>query len=125
MSASTACPQASTIEVKSRVHRRDELLREGHPPFTEAKIKFAPTYKCACRRTTPTVSSILWQHPLDMPSKYDVGTQAFDTSSKQRAPAWTDRVLWSGSGVHCILYDSVAAETASDHKPVVAKLLWE
>ncbi|VEN40077.1 unnamed protein product [Callosobruchus maculatus] len=74
--------------------------------FSEAKITFPPTYK------------------------YDPGTQNFDTSSKQRAPAYTDRILFKQrnhrrlSGHHeypplqCLVYDSVPSITTSDHKPV-------
>lgn len=88
--------------------------------FREAKITFPPTYK------------------------YDPGTQRFDTSSKQRAPAYTDRILYkfkpmpittvhrrtssiSGtksshppSPVKCLAYDSVQSIITSDHKPVWA-----
>ncbi|KAK9885426.1 hypothetical protein WA026_010922 [Henosepilachna vigintioctopunctata] len=76
--------------------------------FTEAKITFPPTYK------------------------YDPGTQNFDTSSKQRAPAYTDRILYKqrttrrlSSAVHipplqCLAYNSVPSITTSDHKPVWA-----
>ncbi|XP_044253459.1 inositol polyphosphate 5-phosphatase E isoform X2 [Tribolium madens] len=74
--------------------------------FTEAKITFPPTYK------------------------YDPGTQNFDTSSKQRTPAYTDRILFKHragrrfSGqmetppLQCLVYDSVSSITTSDHKPV-------
>ncbi|CAO1340761.1 unnamed protein product [Diamesa serratosioi] len=88
--------------------------------FKEAKISFPPTYK------------------------YDVGTQHFDTSSKQRAPAYTDRILYKyklppigfrrtsalinsdsrsstpPSPITCIAYDSVQSIISSDHKPVWA-----
>lgn len=88
--------------------------------FREANITFPPTYK------------------------YDPGTQRFDSSSKQRAPAYTDRILYkykpllvttahrrisSVTGgkithpplpVKCIAYDSVPNITTSDHKPVWA-----
>ncbi|GAB0092546.1 Inositol polyphosphate 5-phosphatase E [Sergentomyia squamirostris] len=81
--------------------------------FKEAKITFPPTYK------------------------YDPGTQQFDTSSKQRAPAYTDRILYKyrstplglrrgsalipmQSPVECLAYDSVPTIVTSDHKPVWA-----
>lgn len=85
--------------------------------FKEANILFPPTYK------------------------YDVGTQQFDTSSKQRAPAYTDRILYkyrtsssvlrrgslliSGGTppphpIECLAYDSVPSIVTSDHKPVWA-----
>ncbi|KAF2898796.1 hypothetical protein ILUMI_07381 [Ignelater luminosus] len=74
--------------------------------FCEANITFPPTYK------------------------YDPGTQNFDTSSKQRTPAYTDRILYKQraarrlSGLpevpplQCLIYDSVPSITTSDHKPV-------
>ncbi|KAI5651761.1 72 kDa inositol polyphosphate 5-phosphatase [Phthorimaea operculella] len=90
--------------------------------FKEAPITFPPTYK------------------------YDPGSQQFDTSSKQRAPAYTDRILYKArsmsttsnsafadalllgfrrisavpaqSGLKCIAYNSVQSVCTSDHKPV-------
>ncbi|KAK9718065.1 Endonuclease-reverse transcriptase [Popillia japonica] len=74
--------------------------------FSEANITFPPTYK------------------------YDPGTQNFDTSAKQRTPAYTDRILYkhrhvrrlSGQPetppIECMLYDSVPSIVTSDHKPV-------
>ncbi|XP_018576609.1 inositol polyphosphate 5-phosphatase E isoform X2 [Anoplophora glabripennis] len=74
--------------------------------FSEAKITFSPTYK------------------------YDPGTQNFDTSSKQRTPAYTDRILYKQKStrrlsgqletppLRCLVYDSVPSITTSDHKPV-------
>lgn len=63
-------------------------------------------------------------------NKYDPGTQNFDTSAKQRTPAYTDRILYkhrhvrrlSGQPetppIECMLYDSVPSIVTSDHKPV-------
>lgn len=68
--------------------------------FDEADIGFRPTYK------------------------YDIGSvHAFDTSEKQRPPAWTDRVLWRVGGkrtatIRPLLYASCQTVTTSDHKPV-------
>ncbi|XP_068631973.1 inositol polyphosphate 5-phosphatase E [Battus philenor] len=85
--------------------------------FREAPITFPPTYK------------------------YDPGSQQFDTSSKQRAPAYTDRILYkarsmttnsssafsglrrvstvpASSGLKCLAYNSAQSVCTSDHKPV-------
>ncbi|XP_053556533.1 phosphatidylinositol 4,5-bisphosphate 5-phosphatase A [Bombina bombina] len=83
--------------------------------FMEGSLTFTPTYK------------------------YDVGTNTFDTSSKKRKPAWTDRILWKmkhpmlrnpvgGPGpisskseelsVTLLSYGSHMQYTESDHKPV-------
>ncbi|XP_045497660.1 inositol polyphosphate 5-phosphatase E [Colias croceus] len=85
--------------------------------FREAPIRFPPTYK------------------------YDPGSQKFDTSSKQRVPAYTDRILFKAkcmttntsapfaglrrvstvpvtSGLKCLAYNSVQSICTSDHKPV-------
>jgi hypothetical protein len=54
----------------------DQLLRErtlgnAFAGFREGSISFMPTFK------------------------YDTGSDRFDSSSKERPPAWTDRVLYS------------------------------
>lgn len=93
----------------SRVLEYDQLLKEkcngnAFEHFAEDEIKFLPTFK------------------------YDKGTNNFDTSSKYRSPAWTDRILYkcksnNHENGHTLLnlleytsYDS----KYSDHKPVIA-----
>jgi inositol polyphosphate 5-phosphatase INPP5E len=105
------------------IFRLTSVLADGaaFKGFKEAKIYFPPTYK------------------------YDVGTQQFDTSSKQRAPAYTDRILYKYKlpplgfrrpsafnkdddgrpnspppPIQCLAYDSVQSIVSSDHKPVWA-----
>lgn len=73
--------------------------------FQEGPITFPPTYK------------------------FDVGTNVYDTSEKQRVPAWCDRILWL---VHDDSFDGVPLEVKqlhyrhhpeykiSDHRPVTS-----
>lgn len=51
--------------------------------------------------------------------KYDLMTADYDTSPKQRIPAWTDRILFSGSLLDLNRY-SRAEIYSSDHRPVYA-----
>ncbi|KAK0090636.1 hypothetical protein PV325_009379 [Microctonus aethiopoides] len=113
--SSTCFPQSSPISLA-----KDQLrmtLNEGAVlrGFEEAPITFPPTYK------------------------YDPGTQTFDSSNKQRTPAYTDRILFKGKAhtrgyirrvshessssqkdgsIECLVYDSVPSICTSDHKPV-------
>jgi len=84
--------------------RHDQLTRvisEGaaFPGFAEGKINFAPTFK------------------------FDKGTKSYDTSHKQRIPAWTDRILFKPSGVRVLDYRSEVDATHSDHRPVSGTFL--
>lgn len=84
--------------------RHDQLLRtisEGaaFSDFSEGRINFPPTFKL------------------------DKGTPDYDTSHKQRIPAWTDRILFKHNrGVKVHEYDSVQGAMHSDHRPVFATL---
>ncbi|CAN6645717.1 polyphosphatidylinositol phosphatase Inp53p [Trichomonascus vanleenenianus] len=66
---------------------------ETFPYYHEAPITFLPTYK------------------------FDNGTDTYDTSEKQRVPAWTDRILSRGPGLKSLSYGS-APLMFSDHRPV-------
>jgi hypothetical protein len=79
--------------------RHDQLkktIAEGRafPGFAEGKIEFAPTFK------------------------FDKETGSYDTSHKQRIPAWTDRILFKPDGTRVLQYDSVPDAQHSDHRPV-------
>ena len=64
--------------------------------YQEAPIRFRPSYK------------------------YDPGTDNWDTSEKNRAPAWCDRVLCKGDNITMRQYRSHPSLRMSDHKPVSA-----
>jgi synaptojanin len=63
--------------------------------YNEGTITFPPTYK------------------------FDNGTDRYDTSEKQRIPAWTDRILFRGQGLKLLDYHSANLKM-SDHRPVYA-----
>jgi hypothetical protein len=87
------------------LHVHDQLLKEMKNnrgfrlrPFTEGPLLFAPTYK------------------------YDPRSALYDTSEKNRVPAWCDRVLWRASvpsRVREIEYRRYETNV-SDHRPVSA-----
>ncbi|XP_033212806.1 inositol polyphosphate 5-phosphatase E isoform X2 [Belonocnema kinseyi] len=111
----TRFPRQSPVNLQKDQLRT--ILNDGSVfrGFQEAPITFPPTYK------------------------YDPGTQNFDSSNKQRTPAYTDRILFKGKAhtrgyirrlshestgtqkdgaIECLIYDSVPSICTSDHKPV-------
>jgi hypothetical protein len=83
----------------NKLLRRDQLLQtiasgRAFSQFSEGKITFLPTFK------------------------FDKGTQNYDTSHKQRVPAWTDRILFRSNKVKVLEYQSVPDALHSDHRPV-------
>ncbi|XP_022906082.2 type II inositol 1,4,5-trisphosphate 5-phosphatase [Onthophagus taurus] len=79
--------------------KHDQLMLEQQKGkcfegFLEAPIHFQPTYK------------------------YDLNSDHYDTSEKGRAPAWTDRVLYRGKGIHPTVYRCHMELQTSDHKPI-------
>jgi phosphatidylinositol-bisphosphatase len=74
---------------------RDQMkLGNVFQGFTEGNLSFRPTYK------------------------YDTGTDNWDSSEKNRSPAWCDRILYKGNEVTQVDYTSQAQYKLSDHKPV-------
>eukprot|EP00943_MAST-04B_sp_MAST-4B-sp1_P004411 g4411.t1 len=67
--------------------------------FNEGPLNFRPTYK------------------------FDKESDVYDTSRKQRIPAWTDRILWRSNGgcaIDLIAYDCENSVKTSDHRAVRA-----
>eukprot|EP00823_Brevimastigomonas_motovehiculus_P003217 TRINITY_DN1949_c0_g1_i1.p1 TRINITY_DN1949_c0_g1~~TRINITY_DN1949_c0_g1_i1.p1 ORF type:complete len:685 (-),score=128.46 TRINITY_DN1949_c0_g1_i1:411-2465(-) len=83
----------------------DQLITEksagnAFKKFQEGPIMFPPTYK------------------------FKVGTSEYDrrddnSRSKNRLPAWCDRVQWLGDEAQLLWYKACGAITHSDHKPVM------
>ncbi|CUA69373.1 hypothetical protein RSOLAG22IIIB_03896 [Rhizoctonia solani] len=51
--------------------------------------------------------------------RYDLYSDEYDTSEKQRIPAWTDRVLYRGIGLDLAVYNRAELKQ-SDHRPIYA-----
>lgn len=67
--------------------------------FQEAPVQFFPTYK------------------------FDIGCDNYDTTSKQRTPSYTDRVVFRSrqpNDIRVLKYSSCSSIKTSDHRPVIA-----
>uniref|UniRef100_A0A8C6XTX3 Phosphatidylinositol polyphosphate 5-phosphatase type IV n=1 Tax=Naja naja TaxID=35670 RepID=A0A8C6XTX3_NAJNA len=82
--------------------QHDQLLKEMQSGsifkgFQEAPIFFRPSYK------------------------FDVGQDTYDTTSKQRTPSYTDRVIYRSrhqNEIHAVKYSACFGIRTSDHRPV-------
>ncbi|KAJ8260526.1 hypothetical protein COCON_G00162490 [Conger conger] len=66
--------------------------------FQEAPIHFLPTYK------------------------FDIGSDVYDSTSKQRTPSYTDRILYRSrqrDDIKTVKYTSCSSIKTSDHRPVI------
>jgi hypothetical protein len=101
-SESDACSTEHATNVNALLNkllRRDQLLQaiasgQAFSGFNEGKITFLPTFK------------------------FDKGTSHYDTSHKQRVPAWTDRIVFRSNKIRVLEYQSIAEAKHSDHRPV-------
>lgn len=84
--------------IATSIEPRLMLMLLAMQGFQEGLLKFMPTFK------------------------FDFGTDTYDTSSKQRIPSWTDRILWKcgrdmpPSAVQQLDYDSLRDVRDSDHR---------
>ncbi|KAK9461122.1 SacI homology domain-containing protein [Lipomyces oligophaga] len=90
--------QSGELEILYRNDQLNKAMLNGQAfqYFDEAQVHFNPTYK------------------------FDNGTDVYDTSEKQRIPAWTDRILIRGSNIKQLSYNSAVDVKFSDHRPIYA-----
>ncbi|MBW0471563.1 hypothetical protein O181_011278 [Austropuccinia psidii MF-1] len=100
LAESAATGSCSTLLEYDQLKQQIDL-RNAFQDFQEGEITFPPTYK------------------------FDVGTDNYDTSEKQRIPSYTDRILYLAGRVNDIEvleYKSYQSFCLSDHKPVASTM---
>ena len=66
------------------------------------------------------------EHPITfLPTyKFDINSDHYDRSNKQRTPSYTDRILFRANGrgnpIVCRCYQAISTIKTSDHRPVYA-----
>lgn len=87
--------QIDSVLEKDQMQLQRDIGQQELSKYSEAEIKFPPSYS------------------------FDLGTDNYDSSEKQRVPSWCDRIIWrSGDLVTCDYYDCLFDFRSSDHKPV-------
>jgi hypothetical protein len=112
--------------------KHDQLRREVHhgrvfTGWREAEITFPPTFKFDLPGTVSTIKK-RWSHVH--PSGFH---GVYDSSTKQRVPSWTDRILytsphhstadWHKRPIVPTSYRAVMDLVESDHRPVTGEFL--
>ncbi|KAF4370169.1 hypothetical protein F8388_007310 [Cannabis sativa] len=98
----TSLPERMTIVFQLRIEQRWGRVFDG---WSEGRIYFPPTYKYSNNSDRYAGED---RHPKE----------------KRRTPAWCDRILWYGRGLHQMSY--VRGESRfSDHRPVYSMFVAE
>ncbi|KAK3098461.1 hypothetical protein FSP39_019707 [Pinctada imbricata] len=84
------------LQSYDQLHQQLGRSPDVFPGYMEGKVLFRPTYK------------------------YNPGTDEWDSSEKNRIPAWCDRILFKGPGINLLQYREHSELLISDHKPVSA-----
>jgi len=99
MENGTVREYAQTDNLEALQHEDQLMIAMHHnvafPGYKEGPLVFRPTYR------------------------YDLHSDNYDSSEKQRIPAWTDRILYWGLPVSLGVYNR-AELRGSDHRPVYA-----
>ena len=92
--AASAAAAFGTLLDRDQLNHQRVRRKRVFQGFSEGKIAHKPTFK------------------------YDPGSDTFDSSSKQRIPAFCDRILFKGRGLAQEAYTSIQGVRHSDHRPV-------